>query len=69
MLQKKMAHLGRLINHSKMNANVKPVVIPENGEPSVYLVAICGIVKDDAILYDYGDDSKLSKLHFPWLRN
>ena len=60
---------GRLINHSKMNANVKPVVIPENGVPSVYLVAAHNIVKDDEILYDYGDNSKLSKLHFPWLRN
>ena len=63
--------MGRLIYHSKMNANVKPVVIPENGVPSMYLFAICDIVKDDEILYDYGDDSKLSKLdlHFPWLRN
>ena len=26
---------GRLINHSKMNANVKPIVIPKNGVPSV----------------------------------
>ena len=52
-----------------MIANLKPVVIPENGVPSVYLVAIHNIVKDDEILYDYGDDSKLSKLHFPWLRN
>ena len=60
---------GRLINHSKMNANVKPVVIPENGVPSVYLVAVHNIGKDDEILYDYGDDSKLSKLHFPLLRN
>ena len=52
-----------------MNANVNPVVIPENGVPSVYLVAVGDIVKDDEILYDYGDDSKLSKLRFPWLRN
>ena len=39
----------RLINHSNVNANVKPVVIPENGVPSVYLVAVCDIVKDDEI--------------------
>ena len=52
-----------------MNTTVKPVVIPENRVPPVYLVAIRDIVKDDEILYKYGNDSKLSKLHFPWLRN
>ena len=60
--------VGRLINHSKRFANVKPVVGQKNGAPFVFLKAICDINQDDKILYDYSDNSKLAPLAFPWLK-
>ena len=35
--------------------------------PMMYFVAIRKIVEDEEILYDYGDNSQVSKLNFPWL--
>ena len=60
--------IGRLINHSKKFQNVKPVVGHRNGMPFIYVLAVSDICKDDEILYDYGDNSKDSKINFPWLR-
>ena len=60
--------IGRLINHSKKFQNVKPVFGHKNGMPFIYFLAVSDICKDDEILYDYGDNSKVSKINFPWLR-
>ena len=59
---------GRLINHSKQNKNVKPIVLNEKGNPEVHFVAMKAIDKNEELLYDYGDNSKTSALHFPWLK-
>ena len=58
---------GQLINHSKKLKNVKPVVGKKKGMPMVYFMAIRNIVEDEQILYDYGDNSLVSRLNFPWL--
>ena len=58
---------GQLINHSKKFKNVKPVVGEKKGMPMVYFIAIRNIVEDEEILYDYGDNSRVSRLNFPWL--
>ena len=59
---------GHLINHSRKLQNCRPVVGVEKGEPYVYFIATCDILPNTEILYDYGDNSKLSMKHFPWLK-
>ena len=59
---------GRLINHSKHFQNVKPIVCNKKGKPFVYFIAVTDIIKDQEILYDYSDNSGMSKVNFPWLR-
>ena len=56
--------IGRLINHSKKFQNVKPVVGDKNGMPFIYFLAVSDICKDDEILYDYDDNSKVLKSTF-----
>ena len=60
---------GHLINHSKKLKNVKPIVGEEKGKPFVYFIATCDILQDSKILYDYCDNSQVSKKLFLWLRN
>lgn len=59
--------LGRLINHSRLLNNIKPVVGVKDEIPYVYFVAIRTILKGEELLYDYSDKSKTSKIAFPWL--
>lgn len=60
--------VGRLINHSKCNKNIKPVVSIINGQPKVFFVAIRDINRNEELLYDYCDTSRNSKKIFPWLK-
>ena len=59
---------GRLINHSKHNGNIKPLVGDKNGKPFVYFTACRNIETHEELLYDYGDNSKYSVQNFPWLK-
>lgn len=59
---------GRLINHSRLLQNIKPVVGVIDDIPYVYFVALRNIAKGEELLYDYSDKSSSSKLAFPWLR-
>lgn len=59
---------GRLINHSRKCQNAKPLLGEKNEIPYIYFVATRDILKDEEILYDYGDRSKTSKESFPWLK-
>ena len=59
---------GRLINHSREKSNIKPTVGSNNGQPYIYFVAISDILKDEELLYDYGDHDKNSLQSFPWLK-
>ena len=61
--------LGCLINHSQKLQNCKPIVREARGKPFVYFIATSDILPDNKILYDYGDNSKMSTKYFPWLRD
>lgn len=58
--------LGRLVNHSR-NGNLLTRTIPVDGKPRLVLIAKDDIKKGEEILYDYGDRSKESLKHHPWL--
>ncbi|EDW24227.1 GL23503 [Drosophila persimilis] len=58
--------LGRLINHSRAgNLMTKVVVIKQR--PHLVLLAKDDIAPGEELTYDYGDRSKESLLHHPWL--
>lgn len=59
--------LGRLINHSRKKPNLKPRVHLLYNRPYVILIANCTIKKGEELLFDYGDRSKNSTTHHPWL--
>ena len=57
---KETSHLGRLINHSKANANLQAKIIPDKatGNPMVILVASKPIEVGQDLSYDYGERRK-----------
>jgi len=60
--------LGRLLNHSKTNANVHTRLFPIKNRPYLILVASRDIKIDEELLYDYGDRSKTAIESHPWLK-
>lgn len=58
--------LGRLVNHSR-NGNLMTKVVVVKQVPHLVLIAKENIEVGDEISYDYGDRSKESLLHHPWL--
>ncbi|XP_018569294.1 histone-lysine N-methyltransferase pr-set7-like [Anoplophora glabripennis] len=58
--------LGRLVNHSR-NGNLLTRTISVDGKPRLVLIAKDDIKMGEEILYDYGDRSKESLKHHPWL--
>ena len=59
--------LGRLVNHSRHAPNCVTRSLEVDGRPRLVLVAKHDIAVGDEILYDYGDRSRESLLHHPWL--
>lgn len=58
--------LGRLINHSR-NGNLMTKVVVIKQRPHLVLLAKDDIESGEELTYDYGDRSKESLLHHPWL--
>ena len=59
---------GRLVNHlSNESSNISPKIIEVDGTPHLVFIAKKDIEKGDDLGYDYGDRSKKSIKHFPWL--
>lgn len=58
--------LGRLVNHSR-NGNLQTKTILVDGVPRLILTAKTYIRPGEELLYDYGDRSKESLVHHPWL--
>lgn len=58
--------LGRLVNHSR-NGNLITKTIFYRNKPHLVLIAKEDIEEGDELTYDYGDRSKESLLHHPWL--
>ena len=61
--------IGQLINHSKKMQNIKPVLKVKEGKPLIRFIALRNIDKDEELLYNYSDNSKLAKTNFLWLKN
>lgn len=59
--------LGRLVNHSRTSGNLIPKVIEIKDRPHLLLVARSDILPGEELLYDYGDRSRVSLKHHPWL--
>ncbi|XP_052739183.1 histone-lysine N-methyltransferase PR-Set7 [Bicyclus anynana] len=57
--------LGRLVNHSR-NGNLSTKAVWVDG-PRLVLLAAHDIAPGDELTYDYGDRSKQSLQHHPWL--
>lgn len=58
--------LGRLVNHSR-NGNLMTKVVVVKQKPHLVLIAKDDIEPGEELCYDYGDRSKESLLHHPWL--
>ncbi|CAL4109873.1 unnamed protein product, partial [Meganyctiphanes norvegica] len=59
-------YLGRLVNHSR-NGNLVTKTVEVNGRPRLVLIAKKDVDADTEVMYDYGDRSKESLEHHPWL--
>lgn len=58
--------LGRLVNHSR-NGNLMTKTVSINNRPHLVLIAKEDIAEGIEVTYDYGDRSKESLQHHPWL--
>lgn len=58
--------MGRLINHSR-NGNLITKVVEVKGAPRLILIAKRDIDVSEELTYDYGDRSRESLRHHPWL--
>ncbi|CAH1129956.1 unnamed protein product [Ceutorhynchus assimilis] len=59
--------LGRLVNHSRTNPNLVTKTLMVDKKPRLILIAKDDIKNGEEVLYDYGDRSKESLQHHPWL--
>ena len=59
---------GRLINHSKLFANLMPKKIIIDNVPRLFFVAKDQIQPGEQLYYDYGDRRKGAMFDFPWLK-
>ncbi|XP_076253877.1 N-lysine methyltransferase KMT5A-A-like [Rhynchophorus ferrugineus] len=60
--------MGRLINHSRTNSNLYTKTLLVEGLPRLVLLAKENIKRGQELLYDYGDRSRESLKHHPWLK-
>ncbi|CAL4064656.1 unnamed protein product, partial [Meganyctiphanes norvegica] len=60
-------YMGRLVNHSRRIPNMVTKTVEVDGLPHLILLAKRDIKEGEELLYDYGDRSKESLEHHPWL--
>ena len=60
--------MGRLVNHSR-NGNLSTKTVFLHGRPHLVLIAKDDLEAGVEVTYDYGDRSKESLQHHPWLAN
>ena len=59
--------MEHLMNHSKNMKNIKPVLKVKQSKPLINFIALRDIDENEELLYDYSDNSKVSKTNYPWL--
>ena len=59
--------MGHLIITQKKKQNIKPVLKVKEGKPLINFITLRDIDENEELLYDYSDNSKVSKTNFPWL--
>lgn len=61
------SRVGRLVNHSKHDANTIPKVYEVNNKPEIWLVASKDIMPGEEILFNYNENRKAVLKSNPWL--
>ncbi len=61
--------MGRLLNHSRTEANVATKLHEVDGKPYLCLMAARSISVGEELLYDYGERSKEVIQSHPWLQS
>ena len=62
--------MGRLLNHSRSNANVEVKLIEsDDGTPYLSMFAMCNISAGTELVYDYGERSSSALETFHWLKD
>ena len=64
----KTGRIGRLINHSRLNPNMRTKLFIVDGVPRLVLVAIGDIDVGTELKYDYGERDPVALKAHPWLR-
>ncbi|KFM72722.1 N-lysine methyltransferase SETD8, partial [Stegodyphus mimosarum] len=64
---KESSRVGRLVNHSKKNGNLKTQVFLIEDNPHLVFFALRDIEPGEELSYDYGDRSRASQEAHPWL--
>ena len=64
---KETGHVGRLVNHSKRDANAIPKVYEVNNKPEIWLLASRDIMPGEEILFNYNENRKAVLKSNPWL--
>ena len=60
---------GRLVNHSKLSPNLKPIKHVYNNKPRIMFKAITEIEEGSELLYDYGETCRETIAALPWMKN
>ena len=63
------SRLGRLINHSRKNANLQPVALEFQGKATLVFLAGRNIPAGAELLYNYGENNPSALSEFPFLKN
>ena len=63
------SRLGRLINHSRKNANLEPVALEFQGKATLVFLAARNIPAGAELLYNYGENDPSVLSEFPFLKN
>ena len=61
--------MGRLLNHSKSQANVVTKLYEVDEHPYLCLVAARDVKEGEELQYDYGERSKEAIESHPWLKS
>lgn len=67
--KEKTGFYGRLLNHSRRHANLRPRIVDSAGKPRIVFYALRDISCGEELLIDYGDRTSKSLESNPWLKH